>query len=208
MLHVNSEMLAHLTPFGVQNSVRFVLLFLGTKRTPFRAERETVTTTPVNRPTTCSGWIVALSECLTLQFRTDGTHYMALSPEAKWDEIRDDLQNIVLEAHCGELPNDWRYDTIDSIASTLAAEADASADVEKFRDLSHEVADSLVDTYTKDLLQWVAGNIRRHQWDDSDFANQAEPGDIAALIRLRQFEEIKSMVHIVLNEIQHLLDEA
>ena len=164
--------------------------------------------TTVSRPTTCAGWLAALSQCLTLQFRTDGTHYMALSSEAKWDGIRDDLQSIVREAHLGEMPNDWRFDTVDSIASTLAEMPDSQNwDVDNFRDESYALADSLVDTYTSDLLQWVAGNIRRHQWDDSDIANQAEPGDIAGLIRLRQYEEIESMVQTVLSEIESLLDQ-
>ena len=135
---------------------------------------------------------------------------MALSSEAKWDDIRDDLQSIVQEAHLGEFPNDWRFDTVHSIASTLAEMPDSEDwDVDNFRDESHEVADSLVDVYTSDLLQWVAGNINRHQWDDSDIANGVEPhGDIAALVRLRQYEEIESMVHAVLLQIENLLTDA
>ena len=169
-----------------------------------------MTTTTIAKPTTVSGWLVALSQCLTLQFRTDGTHFMALSSEAKWDDIRDDLESIVQEAHLGEFPNDWRFDTTHSIASTLAEMPDSEEwDFDDFREESYAVAESLVDIYTSDLLQWVAGNINRPQWDDSDLANSAEPyGDIMALIRLRQFEEIESMVQTVLNEIQDLLDEA
>ena len=108
------------------------------------------------------------------------------------------------------MPNDWRFETVDSIASTLVDMADGESwDVDDFREESHEVADSLVDVYTSDLLQWVAANITRHQWDDSDLANGAEPyGDIVALIKLRQFEEIESMVQTVLSEIESLLDEA
>ena len=166
-----------------------------------------MTITTATRPTTCSGWLVALSECLTLQFRTDGTHYMALSSEAQWDDIRDDLENIVREAHCGEFPNDWRFDTVDSIASTLAEMSDSEDwDVDDFREESHEVADSLVDVYTSDLLQWVAGNINRPQWDDDSIVQPTT--DIMVLIRLRQYEEIESMVQVVLSEIESLLDEA
>ena len=164
-------------------------------------------TTTITRPTTCAGWLVALSECLTSQFRTDGTHYLALSSEAKWDDIRDDLQNIVQEAHLGEFPNDWRYDTVHSIASTLANRTDSEDwDADTFREeMSSEVADTLVDVYTSDLLAWVSGNICRHQWDDEGIAQPTT--NIVELVRLRQYEEIESMVHAVLNKIESLLTE-
>ena len=88
---------------------------------------------------------------------------MALSSEAKWDGIRDDLENIVREAHCGEFPNDWRFDTVDSIASTLAEMPDSEDwSVENFKEESYAVAESLVDVYTGALLAWVSENIRRH----------------------------------------------
>ena len=165
------------------------------------------TTTTTTRPTTCAGWLAALSECLTVEFRTDGTHYSALSSEAEWDEIRDDLQSIVREAHFGELPNDWRYETVDSIATTLAQMPDSTEwSVENFQEESHSVADSLVDVYTGHLLHWIGGNLRRCSWDDEGIAQSTT--DIVELIKLRQFEEIESMVHAVLREIEELLTDA
>ena len=132
---------------------------------------------------------------------------MALSSEPKWDDIRDDLQSIVREAHFSELPDDWRYETVDSIATTLADMPDSEDwDVDNFREESCGVADSLVDVYTGALLAWVSENIRRHQWDDEGIAQPTT--DIVELIRLRQYEEIESMVHAVLSQIESLLDEA
>ena len=158
----------------------------------------------VARPTTCAGWLAALAECLTVEFRTDGTHYSALSSEAKWDEIRDDLQSIVREAHFGELPNDWRYETVDSIATTLAEMPDCEDwSVENFQEESYAVAESLVDVYTGHLLHWIGGNLRRCTWDDEGIAQPTT--DIVELIKLRQFEEIESMVQAVLSEIEQLI---
>ena len=160
--------------------------------------------TTVARPTTCAGWLAALSECLTVEFRTDGTHYSALSSEAKWDEIRDDLQSIVREAHFGEMPNDWRYETVDSIATTLAEMPDCEDwSVENFQEESYAVAESLVDIYTGHLLHWIGGNLRRCTWDDEGIAQPTT--DIVELIKLRQFEEIESMVQAVLSEIEQLI---
>ena len=164
-----------------------------------------MTTTTITRPTTCSGWLAALSQCLTSQTRADGTHFLALDFGAKWDDIRDDLENIVMEAHLGEFPNDWRFETVHSIASTLAEMTDSEDwDVDDFREESHEVADSLVDVYTGALLAWVSENTRRHQWDDDSIVQPTT--DIMELIKLRQFEEIESMVQVVLSEVEKLTD--
>ena len=163
--------------------------------------------TTVTRPTTCSGWIAALAECLTTETRSDGSVYITLSQSPEWSEIREDLQSIVHSAHFSELPNDWRYDTVCQIADCLKNFTDSEDwSVENFMEESHGVADTLTDTYTYDLLQWVSGNINRCQWDDSDIANQAEPGDIVELIKLRQYEEIESMVRAVLSVIEQLID--
>ena len=164
-------------------------------------------TATITRPTTCSGWLVALSECLTTETRQDSSTYIALNESPKWDSIREELTSIVRAAHFNEMPNDWRFQTVDSIATTLADMPD-SADwsVQNFQEESHEVADSLVDVYTSDLLAWVSENIRRHQWDDEGIAQPTT--DIVELIKLRQFEEIESMVHAVLNQVESLLDEA
>ena len=159
----------------------------------------------VTRPTTCSGWLAALSECMTVEFRTDGTPYSTLSDSSEWDEIREDLRGIVREAHFNEMPNDWRFDTVDSIAAALTEMADCELwTVEDFQQESHQVADSLVDVYTNALLTWVSEDIRRHQWDDDSIVEPTT--DIMELIKLRQYEEIESMVGAVLNEIEKLID--
>ena len=161
----------------------------------------------VTRPTTCEGWLAALAHCLTTERRTDGSEHLVLSSASEWDEIREDLVTLVRSAHFQELPNDWRYEVIEGIATMMMQMPDSEEwSVENFREESHAVAESLTDTYTYDLLQWVAGNITRTQWDDSEVANCAEPyGDIVALIKLRQFEEIESMVQCLLLEIEDLL---
>ena len=165
-----------------------------------------VTTTTITRPTTCSGWLAALSECLITETRSDNSVYITLSESSEWDEIREDLRGIIRAAHFNEMPNDWRFDTVDSIASELSEMSDSEEwSVENFRDESHWVADSLVDVYTSSLLAWVSENITRSQWDDESFAQPTT--DIMELIKLRQFEEIESMVQAVLSEIESLLDE-
>ena len=132
---------------------------------------------------------------------------MALSSEPKWDDIRDDLQSIVREAHFNELPNDWRYETVDSIATTLSDMPDSEDwSVENFQEESHAVADSVTSIYTGDLLQWIGENLRRCSWDDTDIAQPTT--DIVELIKLRQYEEIESMVHAVLLRIEQLLFDA
>ena len=141
---------------------------------------------------------------MTVEFRTDGTPYSTLSDSSEWDEIRDDLRSIVREAHFSEMPNDWRFETVDSIASALSEMPDSEDwSVENFQEESYAVSESLVDVYTSALLTWVSENITRHQWDDEGIAQPTT--DIMELIKLRQFEEIESMVHAVLLQIEQLL---
>ena len=166
-----------------------------------------MTTTTIARPTTCAGWLSALSECLTTETRKDSSTYIALNESPKWDSIREELTGIVRAAHFNEMPNDWRFETVDSIASSLVEMPDSEDwDVDDFREEAHEIADSLVDVYTGALLAWVSENIRRHQWDDEGIAQPTT--DIVQLIRLRQYEEIESMVQAVLSQVESLLDEA
>ena len=132
--------------------------------------------------------------------------YLTLSESPEWDEIRDDLRGIVREAHFNEMPNDWRFDTVSSIATALTEMSDSEEwDYDDYREESYAVAESLVDTYNGALLAWVSENIRRYQWDDEGIAQPTT--DIMELIKLRQFEEIESMVQTVLSEIERLLDE-
>ena len=143
------------------------------------------------------GWCDALWQCLGTNTREDGSKYVSLSDSNCWSDIRDDLQTICREAHNGEMPNDWRFDTIYSIVDELQTNGWDD-------DTSHELADSLTDVYTSDLLTWVAGNITRATWSDDDLATPTT--DIVKLIQVRQYDEIRLMVRVIIQELERLAD--
>lgn len=98
----------------------------------------------------------------------DLTRFFQLVPRGNGDvvwSLTDDrpewLADAVREAHDGEFPDDWRYDTCHGIFSMLDAEDDPFDD-----DLAHEIADQLVDTYNYDRLKWLSDDMTRIAYCD------------------------------------------
>lgn len=117
----------------------------------------------------------------TTRTRDNGSTFVTLEDNApEW------LRDAVREAHDGEMPNDWRFETCRAIWQGLAETPDVD---------HSELADSLVDIYTADLLAWMAGDISRTAYVDETTANighsdQGLAGDIMA----GQCECIRAMV--------------
>ena len=148
--------------------------------------------------TTQEAWCEALWQCLCHGTREDGSRYVTLSDDDHWSEIRDDLMELCREAHNGELPNDWRWETIYSIVDDL--NSDGWDD-----DTAAELAERYVDVYTGDLLTWVAGNINRCHWESWDDEGIVEPTtDLVQLLRIRQCEEIDLMVRSLVSGLEAL----
>jgi len=108
----------------------------------------------------------------------------------------DSLTDFIRELHDGELPNDWRYDTIHWIASAIASEpADTDWD-----DIPHQYADNLTDQSTSYLFQWYADVPSRTTYlDDTEYVSH--PDQSLALVRqlaAGQYNAIYSMVSRVL----------
>ena len=91
------------------------------------------------------------------QTRESGETYVTMADDCpKW------VADVVQDCHDGELPNDWRYETI-------AAIFDAVETVDyrgEWSDDLVEIVDSLVDCYTSDLYAW-ATPARWHYIDDA-----------------------------------------
>jgi hypothetical protein len=119
--------------------------------------------------------------------REDGSTYVTLAedrPEWLYDAVRD--------AHDGELPNDWRYQICSAIVDALADGAEPE-----------EIADSLVDVYTHDLLAWLSDNVGR-----ADNVNEALEEYIAdvdngidRIIAAGQYLCIERMVQVLADAI-------
>ena len=131
-----------------------------------------------------------VSDWFERKTRGDGSTFYSLR-EVDGQYPPDWLHDAVRDAHDDEMPNDWRYDTIHSIVLALEDGSD--------RD---EIADSLVDVYTSDLIGWLAGNTSRLAYVDDAAAEWATDCDtVEEQIRIGQMYCISQMVNILADAI-------
>ena len=101
-----------------------------------------------------------LRAAFTRDKRTDGSTFWCLTDQAR--QTVDDLTEWLRGLHDGELPNDWRYETIVNICEALMDEDDLSnADP---GELSVGIANNLTDIYNHSLFQWYADNPSRVEY--------------------------------------------
>lgn len=103
-----------------------------------------------------------LRAAFTQDKRDDGSTFWTYTDQAR--QSADDLATWIGELHDGELPNDWRYETIVNICDTLMDEDDLSnADP---GELSVGIANNLTDIYNHSLFQWYADIASRVAYID------------------------------------------
>lgn len=105
--------------------------------------------------TNAINWFITagtLRAAFTQDKRDDGSTFWTYTEQAR--QSADDLATWIGELHDGELPNDWRYETIVSICEALMDEDDLSnADP---GELSVGISNNLTDIYNHSLFQWYA----------------------------------------------------
>jgi hypothetical protein len=87
------------------------------------------------------------------------------------DDVPEWVRDAVMAAHDGEMPNDWRYQTVAAIFEAFIDTPDA---------VPSEVAESLADVYTSDRLAWLAGHLERVNYVDE--ANEEAGGPCLPLV--------------------------
>jgi cytosine/adenosine deaminase-related metal-dependent hydrolase len=118
--------------------------------------------------------------------RDDGTTFVTLRDDAPtW------LRDAVYDAHDGEMPNDWRYETCQAICEMID---DGTEDTQ-------EIADSLVDIYNGDRAAWIAGNLHR---GNVEIERDHLPEDVSVfhLIGLAQYQIITEMAEVLADAIE------
>lgn len=159
--------------------------------------------TTTGQLTTLQDALELMAASLVLQRRSDGTEYRALAESAP---RRAELQDVVQECHRGELPNDWRFETLHSLCHWLLDASQSSPeawDEDDYREVLPEAADALVEPYSGPLLQWLADNPSRAAFEeDYGSVRQADLLDMAAA---RQCEEIWLMGETLLSGLVTLL---
>lgn len=130
-----------------------------------------------------------LAKQFETKVRDSGKSYVSLR-----DERPDWLHDAVRDAHEDEPPDDWRYETCQSICYLIDDGITEAS----------EIADSLADIYTSDLIAWLGTHWCRRGWVDNARADGLiEPdADLETQLRIGQYCCIESMASIFLQAVQ------
>lgn len=165
--------------------------------------------TTIATPKTIEAWLQALTGAMTIRHRADGSSFYVLSEAAYWQPLRQQLQDVVLAAHRDEMPNDWRYSMVESIAQALLEYSEPDSQpwtVEQYCEAAFDVADALASYSTCELADWVSDHASRGFFDDPSLV-QGLVCDIPTMLRWRQTEEIQLMVLILVSSLADLLPD-
>ncbi len=156
---------------------------------------------------TIEDWLGAMVGCLGTRHRADGTSYMVLSDADHWADVHEVLTDVMRGAHFGELPNDWRYQTVYDICHGLLEHCQPDQriwDAGDFGEIAYDLADQLTETGTSQLMQWLADNPSRCEFDDDGLVDGMMP-NLARLAAFRQCEEIQRMALFIVDAFSRLL---
>lgn len=126
------------------------------------------------------------------QARDDSSHFFILPESAPaW------MMEAVRTAHDEELPNDWRFSMVRSIAYAISE----CESIDNARDDAMEIADRLADIYTGKLLNWYAELPSRLDYCDQyreQFGADAADTTLSHLMAAQAYA-IEQMIHVILN---------
>ena len=125
--------------------------------------------------------------------RENNSHYFFLK-----DESKNKYQDLVRELHMGELPNDWRYETIKDLVSSFLEyfSDDEELTYDNLQDaLRESIADNLCNVSNSCLFEWLAEIPSRASFEDmsSVIGTIDDSVDLGYLAMMRQREEIEIM---------------
>jgi hypothetical protein len=140
------------------------------------------------------------SDSFELVTRDDASTYYRIA-EGKTDHERAFrlwlADEVVQPLHGGELPNDWRYETIRDLCVDLLDSSQADWMPDEYREIVPEIADSMVHLFTGPLFSWLAEHSDRYAFDDECSAEGKT--DLVSMAQARQYEEIASMAYGLIN---------
>ena len=137
--------------------------------------------------------VLRLANLLTTKKRDNGETFICCK-----DNASEADREIIREFHGTDiLPDDFRYSSISGLLDTMS-NYDCS-DIETLEDLRHEIIDSNIDIYTKDLLTWLASNTNRVDYCNKAIDDGITSGDIMSIISYGQFLELDGIYSNILS---------
>ncbi len=117
--------------------------------------------------------------------------------------LRDQFQQLIMECHMGEMPNDWRYETVKNLCVNFLEYwgKEEEPELEDYQDIVSEVAESTASIYNSELFFWLFDNPSRAVFEEDPYN---ESHDLAEITRNRQVEEISSMANVLLDGLSEM----
>lgn len=110
------------------------------------------------------------------------------------DDKPEELYKSIRLAHGDRFPDDFVYDTYMSILENIDNyEVDT---IDQLDDIRSELVDSMVDTYTHDLLKWLASDIN-NVYLLTDVIEEYNPKDGFQLLSMAQYNAIDDIFNYV-----------
>ena len=163
-------------------------------------------TAPIPTIPSLEAGLTLLAANLVLATRADGTEYRILREDCP---IHDDLQEVVRAAHNGELPNDWRYGMVHTLAHAFLDYSQPDSRpwaLGDYLEVAGDVAELQVDHAHSLALGWLADNVTRCHFDDVEaYASDCSGDDLGQLAIRRQLEEVHTMAHTILTGLDALV---
>lgn len=139
------------------------------------------------------------AESFESRARDDGESYVTTKDDCpEW--VSTDLMRELHEALDDRMPDDWVYDTIDSIADALCHCEDADEAKEQLT----SVADTLVDVYNQSRLGWLNSNLNNaYLCDDAQAEGFVSPtADLYTRIGCGQYLAIERLGYAVIDAVE------
>jgi hypothetical protein len=137
-----------------------------------------------------------MSEYFQRKTRDSGEAFYAFA-----DDRPNWVYDAVMEAHDGEMPDDWRFDICDSLFDEIDADTN--------EDSLSEIVDGLVDVYNSDRVKWLAGHLLRGGYVDEavESFGVSDSPDVYNMIGMGQYVCIEQMAHIIFQAIKDNVEE-
>jgi hypothetical protein len=115
------------------------------------------------------------------------------------DERPQELHDLIMEAHGDMMPDDYRYEFIESSLSIIAESEDPDESIDQ--------VDESVDIYTHELIDWLGSRTDRYGFVDEAVEDMGHGDSITDDITRGQMKEREEVHSSVLQSLRKILEQ-